>query len=269
MAYDISDVVPLTVTIKTAAGTATNATTVALTIILPDGTTATPAVANPPATTGVYLYDYPTVQAGRHVATWTSTGPQAAYSDVFDVRPAAPAYIVGLADIKQQLNMTGTADDEELRAYLEAATGVIEDYLGRAVVRRSFTEEHADVNGEILLNWTPVVSLTSVATVDSETTWNIADLHVSPSGIVTTLPTSSETLQGNVAVTYTAGSPVVKANWTLAARIIVQHLWETQRGTAGSLHPGGLDTPGAGFTRFGFALPNRALELLTGGLPGV
>jgi hypothetical protein len=244
-----------------------NPTTVTLTITLPDNTT---IVVTPvsPVSTGMYQYDYQTVQAGRHSGRWVGTGSNpGAYVELFDVRPAVPAYIVSLADIKQQLNMTSTADDEELRAFLEAATGVIETYLGRAVVRRSFTEEHA-VYGEILLNWTPVISLTSVVSVDGTTTWNTADLHVSTSGVVTA-KAGATALQGDISVTYTAGAPVVPANWALAARIIVQHLWDTQRGKSGATHAGGLDTPGAGFTRYGFAIPNRAKELLTGGLAGV
>jgi hypothetical protein len=268
VAYDIADVVPLTVTIKDAAGTATNATTVTLTITLPDGTTITPAVVNPPAATGVYLYDYPTVQAGRHIARWTSTGPQAAYSDAFDVRPAQPAYIVSLADIKQQLNMTGTKDDEELRVYLEATTGLVENHLGRAVVRRTFTEEHAAVSGELMLNWTPVQSLTSVATVDGVTTWNVADLHVSTSGIVTA-KTGVTALSGDITTTYIAGDPIIPGKWTLAARIIVQWLWETQRGTAGGPRPGGMELPGAGFSGFGYDIPPHAAKLLSGRLTGV
>lgn len=267
MAHDLGDLVPLAVTIKDAAGTEANAATVTLAITLPDGTTVTPTVANPPATTGVYTYDYPTVQAGRHIARWTSSGPQAAYSDAFDVRAAAPTYIVSLADVKQQLNMTSTDDDEELRIYIEAATGVIEDYLGRAVVRRSFTEEHS-VNGAMMLNWTPVQSLTTVATVDGVTTWDVTDLHVNTSGVVTA-KAGAVALQGDITVTYIAGAPVVPGNWALAARIIVQDLWRTQRGQDGAPVAGGLDTPGAGFTQYGYSVPKLARELLTGKLAGV
>lgn len=267
MAFDLGDLVPLTVTVRDAVGDPADAATVTLTITLPDGATVTPTVANPPAATGVYLYDYPTVQAGRHIARWTSTGPQAAYSDAFDVRTAAPAYIVSLADVKQHLNMTSTVDDEELRAYIEAATGVIEDYLGRAVIRRSFTEEHS-VSGEMMLNWTPVQSITSAATVDGVTTWNVADLHVNTSGVVTA-KASAAALSGDITVTYVAGAPVVPGNWALAARIIVQDLWRTQRGQDGAPLAGGLDTPGAGFTQYGYSVPKLARELLTGKLAGV
>lgn len=267
MAYDLGDLVPLTVTIRDADGDPTNATTVTLTITLPDSTIVTPSVTNPPATTGIYLYDYPTVQAGRHTVRWTSTGPQAAYAAVVDVRPATPAYIVSLADVKQQLNMESDEDDEELRAYLEGTTYALEDFLGRAVVRRTFTDEHS-VCGEMMLNWTPVQSITSVATVDGLTTWAPADLHVSTTGVVTA-KAGVNALVGNVLVTYVAGPAVIPANWTLGARFMVQHLWETQRGTAGAPQAGGMDLPGAGFTGYGYAIPPHVKQMLSGRLPGV
>lgn len=266
MAYDLADVVPLTVTIRDSAGALADGGSVTLTIQLPDGTTATPAVSHP--STGQYQVDYVPTMAGRHVAQWVCTGVNASgYTDTFDVRPAWPAYIVSLADAKTQLNMTTSTDDEELRFYLEAVTDVVEDILGRAVIRRTFTEEHT-AWGEFLLNWTPVVSLTSVAAVDGSVTWNVADLHVSKAGVVSAKP-GVTAVEGEITVTYTAGESVVRSNWSLAARIIIQHLWDTQRGSQGGAHPGGLDTPGAGFTRFGFTIPNRAKELLTGGLAGV
>src|SRR5206468_2941706 len=111
--------------------------TVVLTVTLPDGTTVSPAVTNPPAETGRYRCDYPTVQAGRHLVRWTSTTPTSAYTDMFDVRPTAPPLIVSLADMKQHLGKSDPGDDEELREFIEAATAVIEEHRGETVVRRT------------------------------------------------------------------------------------------------------------------------------------
>lgn len=266
MAFDLADVVPLTVTIRDSAGDPADGGTVTLTVELPDATTVTPAVTH--SSTGVYQVDYTPTMPGRHVVQWACTGLNASgYTDIFDVRPAAPAYIVSLADMKKHLNMTSTNDDEELRGFIEAATSVIEDELGRAAVRRTFTEQHT-AYGEILLNWTPVVTVTSVTTVDGAAAWNTVDLHVSPSGIVTA-KTGAAALVGVLDVVYVAGPAVMPANWSLAGKIIVQHLWETQRGSKGGMRAGGTETPGAGFTRYGFAIPNRAKELLTNRAVGV
>jgi hypothetical protein len=52
MPYDIGDSVSLAWDVKDSAGVLANATTVTLTVTLPDGTTATPAVTNPPTVDG-------------------------------------------------------------------------------------------------------------------------------------------------------------------------------------------------------------------------
>jgi hypothetical protein len=183
---------------------------------------------------------------------------------VFDVRPADIPYIVSLQDVKEQLNMVAGASDAELRTYLEAATGVVERHLGQAVVRRQRTEEH-NVRGALILNWSPVVALVSVARVDGSHTWDVSELHVSSAGVVTSLGGSS--LVGLVSATYVAGMGIVPGEYGLAGRIIVQHLWETQRGSKGAVRPGGMSDSMAPAGR-GYAIPNRALELLGSGMPG-
>jgi hypothetical protein len=191
---------------------------------------------------------------------------------VFDVRTSDAPYLVSLADIKAQTNISNTASDEELRSYLEAATGVVERHLGRAVVRRARTEQHLLRSGAALVvNWSPVISVTSLAMVDGSFTWNPATLYASSAGVIT-CPLGTAPY-GHVTVTYVAGMTVVPEEYGLAARIIVQHLWETQRGAAGAPRAGGLgDTlgvsRGAG-SGLGYAIPNRALELLGTGMPGV
>lgn len=276
MAYDLADVVPLTVTIRDAAGAPADGGTVVLTIERPDGTTVTPSVAH--AGTGVYQVDYPPTMAGRHVAQWVCTGANTSgYTDVFDVRPAAPPYIVSLADTKQQLNMTGTSDDEELRRVIEAATAVVERHLDMAVVRRTVVERRSlgnptiwgspGVLQRIPLTTRPILAITSVVSADGATTWNPANMRVTASGVVEVL--AGSIVWGPVDFTNVVGMQVIPANYTKAAEIIIQHIWDTQRGSKGGAHPAGLDTPGAGFTSFGYAIPNRALELLGPQVSGI
>lgn len=267
MAIDLGDVYRLSFSNYSPSGGLVNAGSMALTITLPDGTTTSPSVTNPPSVTGQYQYDYQTVQAGRHTARWvgTVTNP-GAHVEVFDVRPADVPYIISLADAKAQLNSNTTVNDEELRTYVEAATGVIERHLGIAVVRRSRTEEHIVRNG-LVLNWSPVVAVTSMALVDGTYTWNVADLHWSPAGVVTS--PFGVAPYGHVTVTYTAGTPIVPEEYALAARIIVQHLWQTQRPERGASSRSSSLGDSMGYQGAGFAIPNRALELLGSGLPGL
>ena len=270
MPFDLGDTVRLTAESRDAGGTLANATTATLTITLPDGTTATPAVTNPPAATGQYTVDYSTVQAGRHGVRWVFATPNSAYTDAFDVREAAPPLIVSLADTKAHLNISSstTTHDEELRSWIESVTAGIE-HLAGACVRRTVVEDHdhLPMHGArvIALRKTPVISLTSVlAVLDSGTDYTVADLDLDgATGIVRRL--DGGCLYGPLRVTYVPGRVVIPANLTHAARIILQHLWRTQYGAsrAGSAIGGGEDflateqVPG-----FGYAIPNRALQLL-------
>ena len=264
MAYDLGDVVPLAFSVVDAAGEPMNAGTVTLTITLPDGTLDSPGVANPPAATGLYRYDYVPTQAGRHLARWVSTSPSAAYTDGFDVRPGDPLLIVSLADVKQHLNKSidDTSDDEELRVVIEAATAAVEDLRGEVVVRRTVAEDLNVAGGawSVALTHSPVISLTSVASVDGTTMWDVADLHVSRGGIVTA--TAGSAFYGLVRFTYVAGYQVIPANFTLAAKIIAAHLWLTQQQPGLGPSPFGADAETLTPVGLGYAVPNRAVQLL-------
>src|SRR4051812_2397971 len=119
MAVDLGDLYRCSWTNISPSGGNVNAGSVTLTITLPDQTS---VVVTPvsPTTTGVYQYDYQTVQAGRHLARWVGTGANpGAQPEEFDVRPANPGYIISLGDVRQQLNLTTTVNDEELRYSIE------------------------------------------------------------------------------------------------------------------------------------------------------
>jgi hypothetical protein len=226
--FDLGDTVPLSVLVCDPDGHPTNATSVVLTVGLPDGTTETPTVAN--ATAGSYTVDYVPAGAGRYTASWVSTSPATAFVDVFDVRPAAPAYLVSLADMKAHLNMTSTANDEELRSHIEAATSVIEDAVGEVIVRRTVVEDRDISSGRVaaVVTSTPVISLTSVVRVDGSQTWDVDDLSVSPAGIVSV--NSGAGLGGRVRFTYVAGYQQIPARLSMAAKELVRSTWESQRG---------------------------------------
>jgi hypothetical protein len=288
VAIDVGDVYRCTFKNYSPGGGLVNATSVSLTIILPDNTQVVQnAIA--PTSTGVYQYDYLTTQPGRHVAQWSGTGTSAnagSNVEIFDVRTLTPLYLVSLAEVKNQLRITGTDDDEALRRYIEAATTAVERIRGEVAVKRSFTEEHrlpdffrgvGQVNPQMTLdrtgaprqmalNHTPVVSLTSVARVDGTMTWDTSLLHVEAATGVVDVVTGPE-FSGLISVTYVAGYQVVPAEFALAASFIIEHLWQTRRGSRGGPRPGGMDTvqiPG-----IGFAVPNQAVEVLGGyGTPG-
>jgi hypothetical protein len=260
MGFDLGDTVRLTGLCTDPGGTAANATTVTLTITLPDDSTATPTVTNPPAQTGQYTYDYVTSQAGRHTARWVWTNPACAYVDVFDVRPTA-GLIVPLAAAKEQVNIPAatTTWDEELRGYIAATTRAVEGTVG-PVLKRTVIEIRPGGH-LLLLNATPVLALTSLTGVySSGISYLPADLDVDlDNGIVRRK--DGGWFVGPLRVVYTAGRPVIPENILLAAKIIIQHLWETQRGS-GSAATNVDQADVAYLYKAGFAIPRRALELL-------
>ncbi|MEU6552110.1 head-tail connector protein [Streptomyces sp. NPDC046915] len=177
--------------------------------------------------------------------------------------------IVTLAAAKAQLNISAsdTAADVELQTYIDAATAAVEEQLGQVVEQRTVVDQldFAGSARSFLLRSVPAVSLTSLTSLDGLQSWDVGSMHVDgESGLVTLLSGSSVT--GSVLAAYQAGMAAVPANYRLAGLIIIQHLWETQRGTMGVQLGGDADNYVAGR---GFAIPRRAIELLGPQLPGV
>lgn len=265
MPFDLGDTARLTAPCTDGGGTPSNATTVALTISLPDGTTTTPAVTNPPAVTGQYTCDYVTTQAGLHSVRWVFTDPACAYTDVLDVRPAAPPLMFSLADAKRQLQITTSSSDDDLREVGEATTRAVEHFVG-AVARRTVTEVSQGGTERMLLRTLPVLSVTSIAPVQP---WQMdidaSVLDVDPGTGVLRRTDWPVFWPGSYRVVYVAGRTEVSANIGLAGKLILQHLWRTHYGASRGLPAiGGGDDfavsepiPG-----LGFAIPNRALQLL-------
>lgn len=171
--------------------------------------------------------------------------------------------LISLEDAKAQLNITSANWDDELQAYIDGLTPVIEGIIG-PVETREVSETVHGTGPALALQQTPAVSLSSITPqLTGGTTYNVVDLHLDgATGIIRRLDGGHFT-GGPWTVVYTAGRGTVPATVNLAARILLQHLWSTQRFTRGGLAGGGDDysvtepVPG-----FGYAVPNRVLQLL-------
>jgi hypothetical protein len=263
---DLGDPIPLAVEIRDAAGVLANAGAMTLTITLPDGTAVTPSVTNP--SVGRYEYNYVPTLPGRYVARWVATGlNSSAYVDTFDVRPADPGYIVSLADAKRALNMdlTDTSNDEELRSMIEAITGVVEEIRDETIVRRTFVERiYPHGQRRWLLKHHPVLTLTSVVREVDVYTWAPSDVTITDAAIGEIgAGLYAPWLYGELTVTYVVGWSAVPAQYVEAAKIILRHLFSVQRISAFGSRASGDDTTVVA----GFAIPNRAIELLGGRAP--
>jgi hypothetical protein len=255
--YDLGDTVPITGTCRDATGAATNATTVTLTVQLPDGSTTTPTVTNPPATTGLYTYDYVPAVEGHYQWWLRTTGPTAALTGGFDVEPAFGPLIISLTAAREQINPRTTVADEELREIIAAAGAMLEGpmFANHAIMRRTVTEtrtidprsvHYQYGTGQVFyLSRAPVISVTSIVRVDGSGTWSPSQMSVdADTGRVVMI--SGSRLWGLVTITYVVGMTTIPPEYRMAGRLCVQDLWDTQssrygRGGATSYNRSGGD----------------------------
>ena len=266
---------PIAFDVKGADGVLVHASTATLTITLPDGTTATPAITDA-AVPGQYRLSYQTTIPGRYTTHAVTTGLVTSWDDEWDVAATPWPAMVSLADAKAQLNMDPAIhdDDDELRDFIAAATGAAEAYKHEVIVRRTVTDT-LDLSSQggygygwgyglrrqkFWLRSVPVISLTSVVAWDGSVTWDVTQMRAAPSGLVKVM--GGMPVSGLADVTYLAGYQVISANYKRGALVILQHLWETQRGpgTAASGVIGSEEhwrQPGEFFS-----VPDKAKELM-------
>lgn len=266
--YSLGAPVRVSVEVR-AAGDLVDPSTLTLVVTAPDGTVET---YSSPSTsgTGLWYQDLPAADlpaVGRYRYVWTATGVGAGVqSGAFDVVAAPDRLIITLEDAKQHLNMSSTANDAEVLAMVAAATQVVERLAG-AVVPRPVTEVVRQRGGcrSLMLMTRPVLSVTSLTSLRDSSTYDVSALYVdSPlAGIVRRTDGGAITGDPWTAV-YQAGRAEIPANVGLATRMLVEHLWETQRGAA-SLNPPSMSVSNAEATPgIWFAIPNKVRELLDG-----
>lgn len=177
--------------------------------------------------------------------------------------------VITLAEAKDQLNIPrdNTASDAELAGYVAGASRACERYVG-AVVHRTVVERFDGGRAQVLLTTLPVVEATEVK--DTGAVVEAGGYTVAKSGVLSRVagPSLMPFLPGvqTVEVTYTAGQVATLAEVAealphvrLAALIILQHMWETQRPAA----RGPFDQQGDDFDpRYAYSIPRRAQELL-------
>ena len=229
--------------------------TIAVAVTRPDGTTfPAPSVSSQPPITTTFTPD----MAGRWLLRWTaSAGGTGAYTDIIDVWPNDPRFIISLDDAKEALNMITTDQKQldDLRLYICAATPVIEDIVGPVVPRT--VVQKIDGGADRIVLWDVPTAITSV----TENGTTITDYYLdSQSGILyggtSTVGRRFAQGRGGMVVTYTVGMPVIPQNVRLATRELVRHWW--QFGKQAKRSP---DMIPEAVTPLGFAVPRRVMEL--------
>jgi hypothetical protein len=143
---------------------------------------------------------------------------------------------------------------------LAGITPVIEDIVG-PVIPKTYTEV---VSGseKLRLGVTPLISVTSVVPFTSYgTSYVPASMRWTENGVVV-LNYGGCFYGDRFTVTYVAGRKPVPPNISLAAKMILKHMWESQRGSSGTPYQG---DPQEDFTvtPSGYLIPYRASALLT------
>lgn len=161
---------------------------------------------------------------------------------------------ITLAEVKAHANIPAgdTSHDTELDLFRGAAQEHVESLIGPVLHRVVTGTVHAH-GGVVVLPLAPVVSVESLTSSGTAVTYTL----VGASGLLTGV-----TVRGDLSVSFTAGRSVAPDAVRVAALVIAEHLWKTQLGNqpASGVYPAEDElTVSAGL---GFAIPNRALELL-------
>jgi hypothetical protein len=283
--YPLNQPIRLSTTVRDVTGTLVNATTLTLLVKIAqaDGTQLTTGTYASPAndSTGTYHQDIPVTDlaaAGHYQYTWTATGTGAGVSfgdfDVFDPFETA---VLPLGDAKDALNIpqATTTYDSEIQGYIATIQSNLERLTGGPLVNRTVVERTEMMSAQTVIpvRQRPLVSVTSITGAAGGAIDISAglDLDVNAGLIRRKLgwPFYGPFFQWlpQVTVTYVAGwGTSVPSAFNVFARIVLQHLWETQRGPLAMPMAGEQPVMVPGF---GFAIPARAAELLQGTLNGI
>lgn len=229
----------------------------------PEAATLSAEVIRPDSTPGTAMVDQATGtativadMAGRWRITW-STDTGILYTDVFDVWPADPRFIISIEDALAGLN-AGRANREyidDLRLYIAAATPVIEDITG-PVIAQAKTRVFTSGNSLIVLPAATSEVLDVMVDGQLYTGWS-EEFGILYAGAVG----SSVVFPGTrVTVSWQEGGAQVPPNVRLAARELVRHWVQIGKQYAGG---SGVrsDPSDEVFTPSGFAVPRRVVEL--------
>lgn len=195
--------------------------------------------------------------------------------------------IVTTADIKAFLNIptTDTSFDTQLGLFVDAASQMIVNRIGPVAGSPTYDEWYDGGSPSIVLRHTPVQSITSITeSYGSSAVYTLTAQVLDSGSVGGAYGYSGDLSRGlltrrvsgiathfaaglqNVHVVYVAGYATVPADIEQAAKLLIQHMWATQRG--GSKRPGqGNDDIYVGLS---FTWPRRVEEILSAYyIPGI
>lgn len=161
-------------------------------------------------------------------------------------------------DVKLHLRKTAgaNADESSLTLNLDSAEQVMTYLIGASSVVSGSEQVEVYRSGQAILSRRPLATVTGL-TRSGVTLDHTQVAVVDAMGAVVAVPFG----RGLYTATYGAGNAAVTANMKLACCIIAQHMWRLMNGGGGAPYPGQDEVTIIGA---GYAVPNRALELLAG-----
>ncbi|WP_160665342.1 hypothetical protein [Pseudarthrobacter sp. ATCC 49987] len=231
----------------------------ALAVTRPDGVLLDPAPV-PTGTGAGTVAAFTPAMPGRYLLSWSGNGV-AAYTDILDVWPADPQFLIPMDEIRNGLKLAPNADPatmDDLRLYNAAATPVIEDITGPMLAAtKTFVSSGGGstvilphLPSQILgitLDGAPVLDY--VPDLASGLIYGGSRSAVRPFGV------------GELVITYRIGSAVIPPNIRLAARELVRFWWQGGMQGSGGGNVRGNRPEADVFTPSGFAVPRRVMEL--------
>jgi hypothetical protein len=251
--------------------------TVSVNLNLPNGTTVNYTAVRD--STGVYHYDYTPAATGIYDYWFTGTGSNAATQavDTFTVVPSASTALISLADAKNQLNKAATSinplssDNSEILGFITAASEIVNKLCGYSRPT-SFTEYSTpkwnalatpnNVYASLVVRRLPLWTVTSIVPQFYGGALSLTGLVTDLDAGIVYIPITSLVVGyiGPVAITYQAGRASVPVVLQEATMLIVQGMWESQRGPA--MKPMMGDDSMVMAPGVGQYIPARALEMM-------
>jgi hypothetical protein len=221
-----------------------------------------------PVNDGVGLYhsilDADIEPFGHYAWKFSTTAPgKTVRSGVLDVYDPFAQELIGLDEAKDYLNISldNHVHDDEVSSFIRTLVPAVEFFAGPVepkTVRRS-----AHGYFEVVLSPAPIIEITSVNSyggpIDPALLTVDAELGiVYYTDLVTVFP------RGRLDFTFVVGRRIIPENIGHGAKVILDHLWQTQRGRGRSTTT--VRRSSADDTTFvpglGYSVPNRAIEML-------
>jgi hypothetical protein len=233
--YDLGDVVPIGVETRDTEGDLANATTVTVTITLPDGTTSGPHTVSS-TSTGVYQYDYTPTQVGRHTAYWKAEGTnKSAFTRTFEVLDPAREPLIQPDELRTALRNPDIAE-ADAEAVVLVASELVRDHCRQQITRATYTTRLAvdcDRRGWfIAIPEGPLRSVTTVVVNGTTVTTHTVDLLNGKVRLPSGVPTedADDDVEDQAVVTYVAGYDTVPGNVRAVTLALAIRLYDNPQG---------------------------------------